>query len=166
MSTYYIGVDNGVSGGVAIIDQEGRLKDSLLIPTKKIGDMKTIELYGVGFYLEPYWRLGKINVTLEQGQKQPLFGCKGNFANGYFFGLMEGWLIANKLSYSLTNPRTWQEVIFKDIRGYTKGKKNDTKSLSLEYCRRKFPTHDIKDHNISDAVCIAMYARSMDLIKG
>jgi hypothetical protein len=167
VNKYYIGIDNGVSGGVAIVDQDGRLMDLFLIPTKKIGDMKTIDLNSLEDDLTPYRLLGaRVSVMLEQGQKQPIFGCKGNFANGYFFGLMEGWLIANKVSYTLTNPRTWQEVIFKDIRGYTKGKKNDTKSLSLEYCRRKFPEHDIKDHNISDAICIAMYARSMDLIKG
>jgi hypothetical protein len=161
ISNYFIGIDNGVSGGVAIIDQSSRLMNAFLIPTKKIGDMKTIDLPSLEDDLIPYQDLGAgINVMLEQGQKQPLFGCKGNFANGYYFGLVEGWMIANNISYELTNPRTWQEVIFKDLRGYKKGKKNDTKSLSLEICQRRFPTHNIKDHNIADAVCIALYLRS------
>lgn len=161
MNSYYIGIDNGVSGGVAVLDKDCNLSLAGFIPIKKIGDMKTIDLKELGYCLSQYGAFNNPStIMLEQGQKQPLFGCKGNYANGYYFGLVEGWMIANNFSYELTNPRTWQEVIFKDLRGYKKGKKNDTKSLSLEICQRRFPTHNIKDHNIADAVCIALYLRS------
>jgi len=161
--TYYIGIDNGVSGGVAILDQEGRLKDSFLIPTKKIGDMKTIDLHSLEDDLIPYKDLGvNINIMLEVGPKAPIWGCVTNYSNGYYYGLVQGWIEAKKIPYGIVISKTWQEVIFKDLRGYKKGKKNDTKSLSLEICRRRFPTHNIDNHNISDAVCIAMYARSID----
>lgn len=162
MSNYFVGIDNGVSGGMAVIDERGILFDARLVPTKKIGDTKVIAVNELLMLSQCFWNKNcdKVFFTLEQGQKQPLFGCKGNFANGYSMGLVEGMLITMGVPYGLANPKTWQEAVFKDMRGYTKGKKNDTKSLAIEWCARRFPSHKIEDHNIADAVCLAWYGRS------
>ena len=158
---YFVGIDNGVSGGFAVVDQEGNLGEYGLIPVKKIGDMKDIDLKEFFNLLEYHAGIevnSDVTVMLEQGQKQPLFGCKGNFANGYFFGRVSGALEILNFKHTFVNPKTWQAVIFKDIRGQAKG---NTKGMSVEVCRRMFPKESIKDHNIADAVCIALYLKSI-----
>ena len=151
MKKYFCGIDNGYTGGWAVLNHDEEVISFGVVPLRNIGDTKDILLSEL---------LGNIpsdsHVILEQGQKQPLFGCKGNFANGYTFGRVSGALEILNFSYELVNPKTWQAVIFKDIRG---GQKGNTKGMSLEVCRRKYPLLNIKNDNISDAICLALYAR-------
>jgi hypothetical protein len=160
---YFIGIDNGVSAGLSVIDDKGALMDFRKIPTKKTGEGNNIDLLELDRLTSCFWNpeFDSITIALEYGPINRLFGCKGNFRNGYYMGIVEGFLITKGYSYRLVNPKSWQEVIFKDMRGYTKGKKNDTKSLSLEAVRRAYPKSGVTDHNISDAICLAMYARSI-----
>ena len=161
---YYIGIDNGISGGWAVVDRDGNLGEYGLVPVRKIGDMKEIDLNELFELIRkscpeamPYTNCD-ISIMLEQGQKQPIFGCKGNFANGYFFGRVSGALEVLNYKTSFVNPKTWQSILFKDIRGQAKG---NTKGMSVEVCRRLFPKENIIDHNIADAVCIALYLKGI-----
>lgn len=150
----YMGIDNGISGGFGVVNSEKRLISFGLIPTSKVGKETEIDLLKLKEIIKMF---GVTFVALEQGQKQPRFGCKGNYSAGYSYGRVSGMLETIQMPRVFLNPKTWQPVIFKDMRGYVSGGKNDTKSLSIEYVKRQFAHESIKNHNITDGICIAAY---------
>jgi hypothetical protein len=153
----YIGIDNGISGAIAILDTIPRLH---LMPTYKVAKSEYIDptelmeiLLGVD---DPF-------VVFEQGQKNPLFGTKGNFSNGYSFGVVNAVLKLGKIPHTLVNPQTWQKVMFKDVK-----RDKGTKGASIEVCRRLYPLLSLKPEGkrflkphdgMADALMMAAYGK-------
>lgn len=114
-----------------------------------------------------------------------IFGssAKSTFNFGFNKGYLVGLLAANKIPYTLIQPKTWQHeiwtnhdmvVTYKDV--VVKGKKVrkkdvNTKATSINACKRLFPTMDIRkserakkpDDNKVDSVLMAEYARRKNL---
>ncbi len=171
MSTVYIGIDNGTSGAIAAIDESGVL-DVVSMPIVVVGDSTFIDATVVKSWLLAFRSVSTtpLRVTFEQGSKQPKFGTKGNFANGYSFGVIKTILElgANDglLVFQCVNPRTWQKLIFQDLRGVGNG---NTKGASIEICRRRWPSVNLVPVRCrtvhdgwADALCMADYsARTM-----
>jgi len=164
----YIGIDNGITGAVAKIYPDGKITLSKM-PIKKIFGVEYIdETQLINLLTED--GLGCL-VVFEQGQKNPMFGTKGNFSNGYSFGVVNTVLSLGGIPHILINPRTWQGVIFKDIKGRLKNKKNangiTTKEASIEVCRRLYPSislyptprHKKPCDGFADALLMATYAK-------
>ena len=150
----FCGIDNGVSGGLAIIDQDLNVLHLDIVPTLDTGAGKEIDCIVVDLILSKY---NPHIIVLESGQKQPIFGCKGNFANGFNYGTMVGLLGVTMRRHIRINPKEWQKEIFSSIK---RGKKT-TKDVSLMVCRRMFPKLKLDgDHDKSDALCLALYARN------
>ena len=166
-----IGIDNGISGAIAIVEkQQGNLeqvKQTILVPLTSVGKEKFIDEKAVKTTFDKQvelYGIDNIVVIFEMGQKQPMFGCKGNFSNGYSYGVIKTIvrLYEPALRHIEVNPRTWQKVIHKDIRGA----ETSTKEASIEYCKRTFPGVSLvasprakKAHDgIADALCMASYA--------
>lgn len=156
----YVGIDNGTSGALAaLMGNEVVLLERM--PVVEIGKDTFIDETALA---EMLGRFPGSQVVFEQGQKNPLFGTKGNFANGYSFGVVQTVLRLGRHTYTNVNPRTWQKDVFKDMRGTGGG---DTKGASLEFCRRTFPQVNLipkgcrKEHDgLADALCMAWWAKN------
>ncbi len=160
----YIGIDNGTSGGLAII-QPNQI-NVMIIPLIEVGGLRYIDAKEVNYILSQF----KDNslVIYEQGAKNPYFGTIGNFSNGYHFGVIKTILEIGEFSNVCVTPKQWQKDMFLGIRHLSKG---DTKGASIETCKRLFPTVDLrrtskckKDHDgIADALCMAEWARRKNM---
>lgn len=152
-----MGWDNGTSGAYALIGPD-RVETGLM-PLTKVGKDKYIDETEVMRLIKMY----EPDICgIEIGQRQPMFGTKGNFANGYGYGVLRTVMRLSGLPYSEVNPRTWQKVIHKDIRNADMS----TKDASIEFCRRTFPKVSLvqprcsNPHDgVADALCIAEYLR-------
>lgn len=156
----FVGIDNGVTGAVAVIHYTGAV-DFWPTPTRSTGGDTRIDARALSALLAG---LTNPHVVYEQGQKQPKFGTKGNFANGRSDGVLETVIeLLLTVPYLPVNPKTWQSVVFKDMRRADA----DTKAAAIEFCRRTFPTLDLlrtprckgADPNIADALCMAWWAK-------
>lgn len=156
----FVGIDNGVSGAVAWLWPGGKVR-VLGTPVRKAGADIRIDAAVLTRYFSP--DTACFHVVYEQGQKQPKFGVKGNFANGRSDGVLETVLELLRVPYRPVNPKDWQRDVFQGIRGAA----DNTKTAALEFCRRTFPEVDLRrtprcagpDHNFADALCMAWWAR-------
>lgn len=154
----FVGIDNGVTGAVAIL-RPGREAEVLRVPTRKVGEDNRIDCRSLWSLL---FALGESKIVFEQGQKQPKWGCIGNFANGRSHGVVETVVELLKVPYRPVNPKDWQADVFKGIRKADM----DTKSAAKEFCRRTFPNVSLvpprcrtEDDNFADALCMAWWAK-------
>lgn len=175
MKTIYIGIDNGVTGAIAIVPNYEGAPRWEKVPVEEIGTKETVDPAATWKLLKSVCETAKADqarvvVVFEQGQKQPKFGCKGNFSNGMNFGLVWSLLAAASIEFGLTyhnvNPKTWQAVILKDLRGATL----DTKAAAIAYCARTYPLIPLiigrcrNPHDgAADALCMADYGRRQNL---
>jgi hypothetical protein len=166
--TTYIGIDNNPSGAVSHLLPDG---------TATVADMPTYSLGGKDYvdaaglwetHIRPH--MPDAMVIFEQGQKNPLFGTKGNYTNGASFAAVHAMLRLMKVRHQLVNPKTWQKVMFRDVSMGTAPKlKKDskaTKDASVYVCKNLFPQINLvpprcrnENDNWSDALLIAEYAR-------
>jgi len=174
---YYIGIDNGTTGGIATICSDGNTQEMLsseIITSIVVGKDKFVDAKALYDYITDLCKAktNKVFAILERGQKQPRFGCKGNFANGENYGIAKAvlYLCADQNSSNFRwidiNPRDWQKVILGSMRGAAQkldGK--HTKLASIEFCKRMYPYIPLirgkkrtEDDNLADAMCIAHYA--------
>jgi hypothetical protein len=163
----YIGIDNSYTGAIAAIECDGtgskKIAYCSVMPTTSVAKNTYIDEEAVSNTLREITvnANGNVMVGFEIGQKNPLFGTKGNFSNGYSYGVIKTVIRLSKLPHIEVNPRTWQKEMFKDI----KGAEMSTKDASFEFCRRTFPDQSLlatprckKPHDgMADAICIAFY---------
>lgn len=155
----FMGIDNGISGAVGVIAPDG----ITVVPTPvvKVGTSTRIDECGLAELIKLH---PETFVTLEQGQKQPKFGCKGNFANGFNDGTIQTVLRLLKVPHRVVDPKMWQTDVFKGIRGL----RTTTKGASIEFCRRMFPDISLYrtprcrtiDDNLADALCLAWWGKN------
>ena len=163
-----IGIDNGISGALAAIYPDGTV-EVVDMPVISVGKANRIDALAVYTWIKVAAAESGAPafVTFEQGQKNPLFGTKGNYSNGYSCGVVETLIqFAARdgfVTYQCVNPRTWQKDMFKDLRGVGDG---DTKGASIEVCRRLFPQLSLVPPRCrlphdgwADAICMAEYGR-------
>jgi|GEM_PF-5808564 len=163
----WIGIDNGITGAFAVLRSTG-IHTVVPVPVKQLGGDRFIDASAL---VEMIRAEPNPQTIYEQGQKQPKWGCKGNFANGFSHAVVDTVLEVLKVPYRGINPKTWQEHAFKDMRGAAKAiaKDLDTKDCSIEFCRRTFPQVrltrsdrcTVPDNNFADALCMAWYARNV-----
>jgi hypothetical protein len=168
MHQIYVGIDNGISGACAALSpNDGKITKSLM-PCRTVRGKDYIDEIALHQWLS---QLGvahtDIFVVYEQGQLQPKFGCKTNFAQGYSFGVVSTVLSMGAIPHMAVNPKMWQKDIFAGLRGDSK----DTKGASIEFCRRTYPNLDLRasercrvpHDGIADALCMATWAARQNL---
>ena len=159
----YIGIDNGLCGGVTVLDSDGngslKIINKYLMPT--IAGKKSKREYNVpemANILRPFAPENTF-VILEFAQSMPKQGIASSTKIGRGFGIWEGIIVALKLPYAIVHPRTWQKQMLSDIN------KKDTKQASAIIAHRLFPTENFKaserckkDHDgLTDACLLAVY---------
>jgi len=138
---YFLGIDPGISGGLAIVNSLGELSDAV--------GFKNLTETDINDWMLAYpYSLA----VLEKVHSMPKQGVKSTFTFGQSYGLLRGVLVANNLKREFVPPQVWQKA----LGCMTKGDKNVTKAKAQEL----FPNRKIT-HAIADACLIAEYARRL-----
>jgi crossover junction endodeoxyribonuclease RuvC len=153
---YYIGIDNGISGGFAVIDEAGNSVIAGPMPVKKMKngknwvDVKALDAL-IGHFSDS-------KGVIESAHAMPGQGVSSMFSFGMSYAFAQAVLEINNIPYEIVGPKTWQKLILPC--------QDDTKVESLQWANKHHPGLKVgKNHGISDALCMAEYARRLDLSK-
>jgi crossover junction endodeoxyribonuclease RuvC len=165
----YVGIDNGLLGGIVAIDDKHNV--IFAEPTPVIKEKKG-KGYKNHYDLMRMRELLALNphahVTLEKGQAIPMrpggktagVSSSAMHGMGRGYGLWEGLLVGMQLRYSVVHPKTWQGAVCRDVPG-------DTKTRAIITCQRELPGLDLtpgkkkKPHDgMADAACMALFGLS------
>ncbi len=140
----YIGIDPGINGGIATINnnfvQAYKMPQTIRDLWELIHEIKStaeLENYSITAALESVW-------------SSPQMGVKSAFTFGNGFGHLEMALTALGVPYERVRPAVWQKA----MGCLTKGDKNVSKRRAQEL----FPALKVT-HAIADALLIAEFAR-------
>ena len=136
----YLGIDPGVTGAFALME-----KDQTIPYRSNFDDIQTC-IHTLRDYQTSY---GIELAAIEDVHSSPQMGVKSSFTFGKNYGEWLGALHALAIPHVLVTPRKWQKALFD---------KESTDSIA--FCGRNFPQIAWKkNHNITDAVCLALYAK-------
>jgi len=152
----YIGIDNGLSGGIVAINEKQEVILLEVMPVIK-GKKTEYDINQIYNILQNY-SFENCYVVLEKSHVRPISGKRACFMTGFGYGIIQGMLSALNISYEIVDPKVWQKELIT-------GLGNDTKTASIQFCKKKFPTVDltptersVKPHDgLSDALCMAVY---------
>lgn len=157
----FVGIDNGLNGGIVVIDDCQVVLYKWVMPTIKV---KGKNEYDVNEVVDIFVRLkskhdSNIYVALEQAHVRPVSGKRACFTTGGGYYLIKGILSCLSISYEIVPPRKWQKELLS-------GLGTDTKQASILYCKQKWPSVDwsptersTKAHDgLCDAGCLAIYS--------
>jgi len=156
---YFLGIDPGTSGGISLLDADGRVMHVSAMPD----DDRAIFCL-----LAPHGR--DVRAALERVWSSPGWGHVGAFTFGANYGALRMALAAYGVPVEDVLPRTWQKVMgvsypkaAKRVKGAppsppVRRDKNITKTLAQEL----FPGTRVT-HAIADCLLIAEYKRRTTL---
>jgi len=154
----FVGVDNGTTGAVAILRPDNTLV--VKTPVRQVGKDTVLDARALA---NLFSTIPNPHIVFEIGQKQPIFGTIGNYANGRSHGVLETVIELLGCPYRPVNPKDWQSDCFKGMRKAGE----DTKAASEEFCRRTFPQVNlvapgcrVVHTGFTDALCMAWWAKN------
>jgi hypothetical protein len=136
----YIGIDPGLSGGIAFVPETGTPWAFKMPET----DRDLLDL------LSDNISLHTATALLELVHSSPQMGVKSAFTFGEGYGRLQAVLTALRVPYERIRPQAWQKA----MGCLTKGDKNVSKRRAQEL----FPTLKVT-HATADALLIAEYNR-------
>jgi len=151
----YIGLDNGVNGGIVAMDESYNIIEKITMPvfgkTKKEYD-----LYALSDFFKKYEHC---HVILEKAQPQFRDGKKQSFKTGFGYGAVQGLMAALLIPFTIIAPKQWQKKVLAGLNT------DNTKDASILFCKRQWPCEDWtatersrKEHDgMTDAACLAYY---------
>ena len=158
-----IGIDPGLSGGVAILNVANgcALLQVFDTPTTvtmtKSGQRKTLYVEAAMVrLLEPY--ATRSHAYLEAVHAMPGQGVTSMFRMGYGFGLWVGMLSALKIPYSCVAPQTWKRIMLPDM-GKDKGASRLRAMQLFPHQAECFQR--VKDDGRADAALLSEYGRRL-----
>ncbi len=155
---YYIGIDPGMSGAVAIIsDNDVVVLDTPTTFVKKGKKNKTMYVESsMADILSPFMEKD-VHVFIEKVHSMPGQGVTAMFSMGEGYGLWRGIVAALKLPYTLITPQSWKKKMMEGM-----GKE---KPASCYRAQQLFPNVELfgpkggaKDGR-GDALLIAQYGK-------
>ena len=155
----YVGIDPGLGGAVAVIDQRGNVisvHDTPTLTVKRAKGHKRVylepEMVNI---LEAVKTTGDVRIVgIERQQAMPAQGGTSMFSIGYGYGLWIMACTALRLPYQIVEASTWKREV-----GIPKG---SSKGESIRAGLRLFPTAPLarkKDDGRADAILIAEAVR-------
>lgn len=161
-----LGIDPGVSGAIAMINEEGeiaRIEDLPVLCLKKGKKTNTIlDIIGLANTLRVVSSLNNAHgmgvvAYVEKAQSMPDQGSASTFKYGKSCGAIEGILAAFNFPFTLVNPRTWKKAMMADM-------DRKSKDASRYRASQLFPSAaDMlsrkKDEHRAEALLIAEYGR-------
>lgn len=157
---YYLGIDVGKDGGLALYNSETGSLMTWLIPY----DLKGLD----ECFAEVRREVKAEDILVLIEDVHSIFGssAKSNFQFGRIKGMKEALSVCWFGEYELVQPKKWQDIVWEDSDIVLKenGKK-DTKLTSANSAKRLFPDYDFrksqrarKPHDgLVDAALIALY---------
>lgn len=154
------GIDPGMKGAFVVLNEDGHLigryKAPILTSAKGKDQYDTKRMVEI---VSSHLPLSL--VCLELVHAMPMQGTVSMFRMGHGLGLWEGVLTALKVPYLMVSPQRWQKTILCDFN------KDIIKQASIMYAQKFWPEESwkatersrIPDNNLTDAACIAQYAR-------
>ena len=157
----YLGIDNGLDGGIVGIDGDGHCSFKKIMPTISGRDSKRIYDIPAMISTLTVFKERIRMVILEKSQAFPGQGRTSAWSTGHGQGIWEGIIMTLNIPCSIVGPQSWQRVIFRDM-NFT-----ETKQASLLACQRLFPNESWlatersrRPHDgLTDAACLAEYGR-------
>ncbi len=156
--TLYIGIDPGLGGALAVIDEYFdvvALHDTpTLVVKARRGKTQHYDLPGLAGLLRPYAGQGA-HVILEESQAMPGQGVKSMFTIGVGFGVWLGLLGALEIPYTRVRPAVWKRKL---------ALQNSDKETARLLAQQLFPTADLrlkKHHGRAEALLLALYGQQV-----
>lgn len=152
------GIDVGLSGAIAILDNQGiplELQDMPVIRVVK-NEIDAVEVMAI---------LKRQNVShafIEKAGAMPGQGVVSMFRFGYSAGLIQGICTALNIPFTLIIPQRWKKSM---LDGMPKDK-----GSSIVRAKQLYPSLELnrkKDHNKADALLIGLYGlRTLGVFNG
>lgn len=165
----FIGIDPGITGAIAVLDDETDCIQFFDTPTFEVQSGKKMkkvpDTFAMTTMLEEAIEMRKVMATIEKVNAMPGRGKNGEvqtigatsaFNFGMGFGMWLGVLAALKIPHQQVHPVTWKKLVMADM-----GKEKDAsriKAMQL-YPRSTEGLTRKKDHGRADALLIAEWAR-------
>jgi len=140
---FYMGVDPGMSGAIAILCSDGNV-----VRLIRLDSTEHDVAISVGS-LAPYIRMA----YLEKVHSMPRQGVASTFKFGTSYGFCRGVLVSHAIPFVEVTPAKWQQA----MGCRTKGDKNVSKAAA----QRLWPAEKIT-HRTADALLIAEHCRRRD----
>jgi crossover junction endodeoxyribonuclease RuvC len=156
MNNWIIGVDCGLSGGIALVDSCGRYRSVIDMPVEEWGKNKrrvcAVDLIDAftSMRLRVVEKGETVRVYVERVSAMPGQGVTSMFSFGEGVGCVRTAIAASKLSSVWVTPNVWKKKM--DL---TKRHKD----AAITLCREIFPDADLKKNKSgrADALMIARY---------
>ena len=159
----FVGIDPGMTGGLAAVDEGGKLLSVIAIPRVN-GSTGPQDYHAIKEWFAGVKKLGKVEAALERISVRPGEGVKSTLTAGTNWGFLKGMLVAINARYIEPTPQSWKKALGLPKRSGKERKqgKQDAVVLATQLFpginltpgRKKVP-HD----GMADAVLIAEYAR-------
>lgn len=150
---FILGIDPGLKGAYAVLNQQGQLLELGDMPTisitsgkKKRNKLDASELRDILTRVKPEY------VVYEQQQAMPGQGVTSMFSTGYGFGIIEGLLVALYQRHFSVLASRWTKSMLVGASG-------EGKERSLQVAKGLYPTAERlnKTNGRADALLIALY---------
>ena len=128
---YYIGIDNGLSGGITVIDENQNIISSVVMPVIK-GKKTEYDIREIVNIFNTFAEPCNVFVALEKSHVRPISGKRACFMTGFGYGVMQGIIESLSFSYEIVSPNEWMKDILK-------GQDTKDKKGSVLWCKRKYP---------------------------
>lgn len=147
-----LGIDPGLTGGLAVVDANGRLLAAWETPRAADGE---IDLSGfTALVLKAIYQFNAQHAFLEKVSSMPGQGVASMFKFGLVYGAAQGILAARSVPFTLIVPRSWQKLAFegvREIRSADRQRKDGTlvkgkvepKKMAAVAASRLFPGADL-----------------------
>lgn len=142
---YYIGIDVGKNGGIAIICENGERVTATAVP------------YSDAMLKDVCRMLKNSVITLEKVASRPKQGVTSSFNFGAEYGYIKGVIEANGLQYNEVTPKKWKRYF-----GVTADKQTSivkAHALFPKVCLRKTSRCRTDHDGMAEALLIAEYGR-------
>lgn len=159
-----IGIDNGKTGGICVLDWESnKIIEKIPMPTLGgSGKENAYDVPAIASFLSSY--LPEIVVLEKTLILGPMTSKAGAMSSGHCLGLLEGICTTLNYHYLVVSPKEWQKIIFAGM-----DKFKDTKKTALLFANRMQPQEDWKKSARSslphdgmiDAYCLATYGKTL-----
>jgi hypothetical protein len=162
----WIGIDNGVSGSIGIIGQDGNILSQIYVKTpikkeqnytKKEQTITRIDGNKLFELFEPHLK-DEVRVIMERPMVNPQFF----YATQSALRALEATLIVLEkcgFKYEIIDSTKWQDVLLPEIYEGVKVEKENLKSVSLAIGNKLFPQIDYKGFKDADGILIAQYCK-------
>ena len=161
---FILGIDPGISGGVALLDEKGAVLEAFATPTVPYGDKKQVDCTAIVDRLRPHLLIEAPEVFLEKVGAFRGQGVTSMFSFGKSFGQVIGMCQALEWNIHFVRPQQWQKVIKASAPLLLWSDKWE-KQNSIMFCHHVHSetsllatSRSTKSHDgMADAICIAHY---------